>query len=120
MEAVRNCSTPPKDFWCISLCGVLANGPQLYNVRQTNSCIPLGKNPSSHILFHVLALVEHPSSCDCFSEMFLHKSALVFHLCPHQENTPSRVCPSKTPSKTIDYPENPLPSETAGISNRNI
>ena len=30
--------------------------------------------------FHVLALAEHPLSCVCFSEMFLHESALVFHL----------------------------------------
>ncbi|KRY04322.1 hypothetical protein T03_3000 [Trichinella britovi] len=31
-------------------------------------------------------------------ETFLHESALAFHLCPLQENTPSHVCPSKTPS----------------------
>ena len=30
-----------------------------------------------------------------------NKSALAFHLCPLQENTPSHVCPSKTPSNQL-------------------
>ena len=40
-------------------------------------------------------LAEHPFSCVCFSKTFPHDSALVFHLCPLQENTPSCVCPAK-------------------------
>jgi hypothetical protein len=37
--------------------------------------------------FHVFALAECPLSFVCFRETFLLKSALVFHLCPLQENT---------------------------------
>ena len=34
--------------------------------------------------FHVLALAEHPFSCVCFCEIFLHESALAFYLCPQK------------------------------------
>jgi hypothetical protein len=49
-EAVRNCSTSPEGFCCLSLYGVLANGAQLCNVRCTNTCLSLAKNPSSHVI----------------------------------------------------------------------
>jgi hypothetical protein len=88
-EAARKYSTPPDDFWCISLYGVLTNGVQLCSVRQINIWVSLAKNPSSRVL-----------SCACFSRISLH-------LCPLQENTPSGVCPSKTPSNTTDFPKNP-------------
>ena len=47
--------------------------------------------------------------CVCFSKALLQESALVKHpfLCPLQENTPSGVCPSKTPSNTTDFPKYP-------------
>ena len=44
---------------------------------------------------------------ECFSQMFIHESALAFHLCPLQQNIPSRVCPSKTPSNTTDFAKKP-------------
>jgi len=46
--------------------------------------------------FFVLGLVEHPFSYVSSSKMFLHGSVLVF-----QENTPSCVCTSKTPSNCL-------------------
>ena len=82
MEAARNCSTPPEVFWCISLYGVLTNVAQLCNVRQTNTCVLLAKNPSSHVL-----------SRACFSRT----SSL---LCLLQWNVPSRVCLSLSPVST--------------------
>jgi hypothetical protein len=66
----------------------------------------VSKGPLHHVSFHVFALAASPFTCVCFSEMFLHKSALVLHLCPFQENAPSHVCPSKTPSNTTDFPKN--------------
>ena len=59
-----------------------------------------------HVSFHVLALAEHSFTCVSFSEMFLHDSALAFHLCALQEDTPSCVCPRKRPSNTADFPKN--------------
>jgi hypothetical protein len=58
--------------------GVLTNAAQLCNVRQTNTCVLLAKNPSSHAL-----------SCVCFN------------LCLLQLNVPSCVCSSKTPSNQL-------------------
>jgi hypothetical protein len=91
-----------KFFGAVSLYGVPANAAHLCNVRRTNTCVLLAKNPS-----HVL-------SCACFSRassflcllQFLHESALVFHLCPLLENTASCVCPRKTPSNTTYFPKN--------------
>jgi hypothetical protein len=93
-EAARSCNISLEVFWCI-LYGGPTNAAQLCNVRQTNTWVSLTKNPSSRVL-----------SCACFSKTsfllcLLHKSALVFHLCPFQENIPSHVCPSKTPSNQL-------------------
>jgi hypothetical protein len=63
--------------------------------------------------FHMFALTEHPPACVCFSEMFLHESALVFHLCSFWENTLSCVCPGNTPSNITDSPKNPSVSTSA-------
>jgi hypothetical protein len=41
------------------------------------------------------------------SKAFLQESTLAFHLCPLQENTPSQVSASKTPSNTTDFQKNP-------------
>jgi hypothetical protein len=80
LEAATNRNTPPEGFWCVSLYVVPTNTAQLHNVRRTNTCM-LTKN--LHLVScHVLALAEHPLSYVCFSKMFLHKSALAFHLCP--------------------------------------
>jgi hypothetical protein len=87
MEVARNCSTPPEGFWFISVYGVQTNRAQLFIVRWTNTYVCLVKNPSSCVLSHV-----------CFSKTS-------FHLCSLQENIPSRVCPSKTPSNIIDFPK---------------
>ena len=51
--------------------------------------VSLATNPSSPILSHA-----------CFSRT----SSLLY---PLQENTPSHVCPSKTPSDTTDFPKKP-------------
>ena len=75
-------------FWCISLYGVPTNGAQLPNVRWSNACISLLKNTSSHVFSH-----------SCFSRTS-------FHLYLLQENMPSHVWPSKTPSNTTDLPKN--------------
>ena len=70
-EASRSCSTPPEVLWCISLYGVPTNGAQLCNVRQTNTCA------SSRVLSHTC--FSQSFTCVCFSEMFLHLSALAKH-----------------------------------------
>jgi hypothetical protein len=70
----RNYSTPQEVLWCISLYGVSTNAAQLPSVRQTNTCVSLAKNPSSHVL-----------SRACFSRTS-------FHLCLLQPNIPSWVC----------------------------
>ena len=88
-EAVRNCSMPPAAFWFFSFYRFATKGAQLCSVRPTNVHVSLAKNPSSHVL-----------SCTCFSRTS-------FHLCLLQLNGPSRVCPSKTPSDTTDFPKNP-------------
>ena len=55
----------------------------------------------------MLSLAYHSFTCVHFSKTtFLHQSALAFHLCPLQVNVPSRVCPSKTPCNTTDFPKN--------------
>jgi hypothetical protein len=46
VEAATNFSIPPEVFWCVSLYGILTNAAQLHNVRQTNTCMLLAKNPS--------------------------------------------------------------------------
>ena len=58
------------------------NGAQLCNVRWTNTCVSLAKNPSSRVL-----------SCACFSRT----SSL---LCLLQWNVPSWVCLSLSPVST--------------------
>jgi hypothetical protein len=47
----------------------------------------------------MLALAEHPFTCIC---LFLHESALAFHLCLIQQDTSSlsHGLPNKTPSNT--------------------
>jgi hypothetical protein len=81
-KAARNCSTPPEVFWLISLYGVLTNVAQLYNVRQTNTCTSLSKNPSSRVLSHA-----------CFTKT-------LFLMCLLQLNVPSQVCLSLSPVST--------------------
>ena len=73
----------PKFFGAFLSMESWQNASQLRNVRQTNACVLLLKNPSSCVLSHA-----------CFSKTS-------FHLCLLQENTPSRVCPSKTPANTF-------------------
>jgi hypothetical protein len=72
-----------KFSWCVSLYGVPTNIAQLCNVRQSNTCMLLAKNPSSCVL-----------SCACFSRTS-------FHLCLLQLNILSHVCPSNTPSNRL-------------------
>jgi hypothetical protein len=55
------------------------NGAQLCNVRWTNTCVSLAKNPSSCVL-----------SCACFSKT-------CFLLCLLHLNVPSQVCLSLSP-----------------------
>jgi hypothetical protein len=73
-------------FWCVSLYGVPTNGAQLHNVRWTDTCMSLAKNPSSSVLSRV-----------CFSRT----SSL---LCLLQWNVPSRVCLSLLPVSTSGKP----------------
>ena len=70
-------------FWCISLYGVPTNAAQLCNVRQTNTCVLLAKNPSSHVLSH--ACISRTSSL----------------LCLFQWNLPSGGCLSLSPVFTL-------------------
>ena len=76
LEVATNCSTPPEGFWCISLYDISTNAAQLHNVRLTNTCVLLAKNPPSRVL-----------SCACFSKtsslLCPHWSALAFHTCVH-------------------------------------
>jgi hypothetical protein len=53
--------------------------------------VSFSKNPSSHVLSLVLVLVEHPFTCVCFSEIFLHMFAPAKHHLTH----------------TIDFPKSP-------------
>ena len=84
-EAARSHGTPPEVSWYVPFYGVLTNAAQQCNVRQTNTWMSLAKNPSSQVLSHA-----------CFSRTS-------FHLCLIQENTPSCVCPSKTPSNMMTF-----------------
>jgi hypothetical protein len=72
-----------RSFWWVSLYGVLTNPAHLCNVRQTNTCMLLTKNPSSCVLSHA-----------CFSRTS-------FHLCLLQLYVTSCVCLSKTPSNWL-------------------
>ena len=74
--------TPPEVFWCLSLYGIPTYAAKLCNVRWTNTCVSLVKNPSSCVL-----------SCACFSRT----SSL---LCLLQWNVPSWVCLSLSPVST--------------------
>ena len=96
LEATRVGSTLPEVFCCVSFYAVPINGAQLCSIRWTNACVSLAKNPLSCVL-----------SCPCFRAMSLHESALAFHLCPLQENTPLCICSSKTPSNSTDFSKNP-------------
>jgi hypothetical protein len=88
------------------LCGSCLSEKLLVSVVHTLTCAEYcGRAPKPRWL-HMLYLVEHPFICVCFSEKFLHESALAFHLCSFQHNLPSGVCPSITPSKVIDLPKN--------------
>jgi hypothetical protein len=101
----QEATLPPELFWCVSLCGVPTSGTQLHNVRRTNTCISLAKNPSSRVLscawfsrisYHLCLLQWNIPSRVCFSKQS-------FHVYLPQENTPSCVCPNKTPSGTIIF-----------------
>ena len=76
---VRPCVLSQHGF-CLSK--VLRNAAKLRNVRRTDTCPLLAKNPSSRVL-----------SCACFSRT----SSL---LCLLQLNVPSRVCLSLSPVST--------------------
>jgi hypothetical protein len=102
-EATRSHSTPPEVFWCISFYGVPTTKAQLHNLRQTNTCVSLVKNPSSCVLSHA-----------CFIRTsFQEKTKTKTKKIPKQTNknknkkTPSCICFSKTPSNTTDFPKNP-------------
>ena len=97
-EAARNCSTPPEVFWCISLYGVLTNAAQLCNVRQTNTCMLLAKNPSSRVL-----------SCACFSRTSFHLCLLqqnILYPCLPQGDILSPLCLKKTSFQIINFAKN--------------
>ena len=72
-------SIPSEDFGGISFYVVPTNGAKLYNVRRTNTCLLLAKNPLSHVL-----------SRACFSKTS-------FHLCLFQKNVPLQFCLSLSP-----------------------
>jgi hypothetical protein len=57
-------------------------------------------------LSEVLALAEHLYPCVFFSQTFLHKSALVFHLCLLQENT-LLFAPAKRHPTQLTFQRNP-------------
>jgi hypothetical protein len=78
---------PSEGFWSFSLYEVTTNGAQQHNVKWTNTCMSLEKNPSSCIL-----------SC-------LYFSKTSFHLYLLQENTPSFICLSKTPPGKTEFPK---------------
>lgn len=42
----------------------------------------------------MFVLTEHPFSCVCFRQTFLHKSALALQLCLHQPNVTSSKQPT--------------------------
>jgi hypothetical protein len=81
----------PEVFWSISLYGVLTNASQLRNVRWTNSCLSLTKNPPSHVISH--ACFSRTSSLLCllsFSRNVPSRVCLLetsFHLCQLQDNS---------------------------------
>ena len=59
-----------------------------------------------HGSFYVLALAEHPFSCVCFSQMFLHESALAYHTCVHFNKTFLHLfAPAK--HHLTDFPKSP-------------
>ena len=124
VEVTRNYSTPQEVLWCISLYGVSTNAAQLHSVRQTNTCVSLAKNPSSHVLSR--ACFSRTSSLLCLlqwnvpSRVCLSLSPVstsgIFHLYPLQENTPLLVCPSTQVTNTTGLPKNTQVS----IANRTL
>jgi hypothetical protein len=84
-----------RSFWCISLCGVPTKGAKLHNVRWTNTCMSLTKNPplcapscacfnrtSFHLcpLLHKSALSKQPFTCVCFRKPFFRVFVPAKHL----------------------------------------
>ena len=49
LEVATNCRRPPEAFLFFSLYSVMTNEVQLCKVRQTNTCVSLAKNLSSHV-----------------------------------------------------------------------
>jgi hypothetical protein len=100
-EEARNCNSFLVHFslW------VQINGCQLPNVKWTNTCVSLAKNPSSCVLSR--ACFSRTSSFLCLLQ--LNVPSWVCLSLSLQENTPC-VCPSKTPSNTTDFPKNPYVS----------
>jgi hypothetical protein len=89
LEATRTCSTPPGDFWCISLYGVLTNAAQLHNAKWTNTWSRI----LHYVSLHLLALAEHAL------ETFLHESDLAFHPCVHANETVLHVFAKHHPTQ---------------------
>jgi hypothetical protein len=110
MKVARSHQHTTRGFWCFFLWSHEKWSSTMY-VKQINTCMPLGRNPSLHILscacsseasFHpfpswvclsetspFLCLLEwNISLCVCFRKIPLYSCLL-------QENTTSCVCPSK-------------------------
>ena len=103
-ESSRNCSTPPEIFWWVSLYGVPTNSTTQCQVDQYMRAV--SKVILHHVSFHVLALAEHPFTCFCFSQTFLHESALAFHACVHfKETFLLMIAPAKL--HPTSFPKNP-------------
>jgi hypothetical protein len=105
-QSATVCKSGKKLQQYASLCGVLTNEAQLCNVKWTNTCVLLAKNPLLHVLSNTC--FSRTSSLLCFRETFLHESALAFYLCIIQHNVPSCVCSTKTSFYLCVLQENTL------------
>ena len=88
------------------VCGVPTKADQLCNVRQTNTCVLLAKNPSSRVPSHTCFSRTSSLLCLSLSETFLHESTLAFHTYVCFNETSLHVfAPAKY--HPTDFPKNP-------------
>lgn len=79
----------PSRFWCISFSDITTSGAWQQKCKVNQCMRAVSKEPLRPSAFHMLALSRNPLS----------------HLCPRQENNPSRVYSSKTPSDPTYFKE---------------
>ena len=114
----RNCSIPPEVFLVHFSLLSPHKGSSATQCKVDQYMCVISKGSLHHVSFHAFALAEHPFTCVCFSQTFLHMFALVFRLlctsgkhsftCVPQQNTTQHKGLPKEPLFTF------LPISTSG------